>query len=94
MAGIISRREGGGARSPGLFPAAARGGGSPEFTENSVPGVKLARVWVWEVQHGMGNPPGPRAGHDEALGSAGKGSGGSARRGSPAQAVRGAFVLV
>ena len=66
-----SGREGGGARSPGFFPAAACGGGSLEFINLGAPGVKSAWAWVWEVRHDMGNLPGPRTGHGEALGSAG-----------------------
>ena len=57
MAGIGSGREGGGARSPGFFFAAARGGGSPEFTNLGAPGVESARAWVWDEVRDTRNLP-------------------------------------
>ena len=72
----------GGGRRP--LPVAARLGNSPDFTEIGAPGVKMARVWVWDDLHDTHDPPEALARHGGTLGCVRKGDGGSAWRRSPA----------
>ena len=71
--------------TPATNSAAALVGNSLDFTETSAPGVKSTRVWIWDDQRAMRHPPGPKTGYSGALGGVSDGSGGSARRSSPAR---------
>jgi hypothetical protein len=73
-----------------------RGGarsGSSESSNLGPPGVKTTGAWVRKELRGMRDSPGPKAGHERVCGGASSDGGGSARRGSPAQAVRGSPVF-
>jgi len=62
----------------------ARGSGSPEFTVNSAPGVKLTRAWVWDDQRATTNSPRHWTRLGDALGCVCTGDGGFAQQSSPA----------
>jgi hypothetical protein len=79
--------RGGGAGQRRPVSASARGSGSPDFTVNGAPGVKLSGAWVCHDQRDTRNPPGALAGLGGARGCAHSGEGGSARRRSPACGV-------
>jgi hypothetical protein len=81
--------RGGGAGHRRPASAVARGSGSPDFTDSGAPVAYKARVCVTEGVRDMCNPPRALAGLGEARGRGCDGSGGSARRSSPAMRNRG-----
>jgi len=64
--------------------AVARGSGSPEFTVNGAPGVKLTRAWVWDDQRATTNSPRHWTRLGDALGCVCTGDGGFVQQSSPA----------
>jgi hypothetical protein len=83
---LVGRAGGGGNTSATLFHGDTAQG-SPDFTVNGVPGVKLGRAWVWHDQRIMRDLPEAKAGLGEARGRNCDGGGGSARWSSPACGV-------
>ena len=53
----------------------------------------MTGAWVRKELRGMRDSPRPKAGHERVCGGASSDGGGSARRGTPAQAVRGSPVF-
>jgi hypothetical protein len=80
----LMQARGGGARLLERFPAAARGSGSPDFTDSSAPVANKARVCVREGQRDVCNPPRALAGLGEARGHGCDHGGGSAWWSPPA----------
>jgi hypothetical protein len=80
--GLGARGGSAGHRSPAS--AAAHGSGSLDFNDSDAPVANKARVCVREGQRDMCNPPRALAGLSKARGRGCDGSGGSARRSSPA----------
>ena len=91
-----ARRRSTSARCPGRWnrrSAAARGSGSPEFTNLDALRVKSTRAWVWDAHHAMCDRPRATARVGGAQGGGFNCGGGSERPGSPACARSSIAVL-
>ena len=68
-------------------------GGSPATANLGLPGVEKGKIWVGRHLSGTRDTTRPKAGHEQVRGGASSAGGSSARRGLPAQAVRGSPVF-
>ena len=84
---------GGGAGRWNRRSAAARGSGSPEFTNLDTLRVKSTRAWVWDAHHAMCDRPRATARVGGAQGGGFNCGGGSERTGSPTCARSSIAVL-